>query len=121
MKRILLVIIGSIFLCFQFARAQESKVLIYGPDSVSTVLDMQGRPVSLKTAEPKAVDTNVFERTVKDAIKILENSMRKTCTKEMETSISVTAEGKWAVVGVSISGAMKLLILNPEMSPKCGK
>lgn len=74
-----------------------------------------------KSNEPKALEVGIFEKTLKEAIATLENSMRKTCAKEMETSISIAAEGKWAVVGVSITGAIKLLILNPEMSQKCGK
>ena len=69
----------------------------------------------------KKIEVGVFEGIVKSAIQTLENSMRGTCAKEMETSISVTAEGKWAVVGVAVTGAMKLLILNPEMPKKCGK
>lgn len=113
----------AICLCFSGAKAQENgKVLIYSPESISTGYDSLGRPTSIKVIEqPKAVDANLFEQTIRDAIKVFENSMRKTCVKEMETSITVTAEGKWAVVGVSISGAMKLLILNPEISKKCDK
>jgi hypothetical protein len=103
------------------ANAQEKgKLLLYDPIEIpaATTSINSGKNTAPK---PKPADINIFERTVKSAIQTLENSMRKTCAREMETSISVTAEGNWAIVGVSITGAMKLSILNPEMSKNCAE
>lgn len=98
----------------------EGTVLLYEPMTFPGYYT-NGNLTSGQPPKPKTIDKSIFENTMKEAILILENSMRHTCAKEMETSISITAEGKWAVVGVSITGAIKLIIANPEMSKKCGK
>lgn len=116
------VFFAVIYLSWSFAKANDKgTVLLYDPKLVPGYHEGSGRSVTMPGAEPKAVSTDIFEKTIKEAIQVLENSMRGTCAKEMETNISVTAEGKWAVVGVSITGAVKLLIANPDMLKKCSK
>jgi hypothetical protein len=119
----LLLFIFALSTCGLGAIADElNQVLIFEP----MALPWEYQQAHIKTdlpslPKPKSVDAGIFEKTIKTAIQTFENSMRKTCTREMETSISVTADGKWAVVGVSITGSMRLVILNPEMLKHCSK
>jgi len=113
----------------RIASAQQGKVLLYetlqevksDTALAEATFQQKKKNGALKESAVKAVEVGVFEKAVQGAIRSLENSIKGTCVREMETSISVTAEGNWSVVGVSITGAMKLIILNPEMLKTCSK
>lgn len=114
------------------AQDNSSKVLLYydtpnsfgGSSGFIITQENKSANTSLKLAEKgktKEVEVGMLENTIKNAINTLANSMRGTCAKEMETSISVTAGGNGAIIGVSLTGAMRMTILNPEMPKNCGK
>lgn len=125
MANVIQFLVLTSFLILPNAKAADPKILIYDVDSVMEYNPRNPMGAIIASRQmaanpPKKIDPNVFEKTIKSAIKTFENSMRDTCTREMKTSISVTAEGNWAVVGVSITGSMDLNILNPAMSKNCG-
>ncbi len=116
-----IIIFATLFICTNSLAADPPQVLLIEPGILSSAAKAQHASEQFSLQKAKAVEANFFEKTVKGAIQTLENSMKNTCAKEMETSISITSEGKWAVVGVSISGAIKLIILNPEIPKTCGR
>lgn len=128
MKNLLITLVVILIPYFAKAEAKQEVILYNSNTNViyETAVLNDGGPKVTKSSKaldrnPKSLEPGIFEKTLKEAIQTLENSMRKTCTREMETNISITGEGKWGVVGVAITGAMKLNILNPEMLKNCSK
>ena len=83
MKSLLLIFVLSI--CFCVGADEANQVLIFEPVMLPSEYQQPMSKADIRSLpKPRAVDTGVFERTVKTAIQTLEDSMRKTCAREME-------------------------------------
>lgn len=91
----------------------QTKILMY------TIPESTPNPSSVPVMTFKEFPNYVVASSIQYAISTLTNSIKGTCAKEIEATIGITGEGKAEIGGGSLEGALKLTILNPDISKAC--